>query len=59
MAQENLEESLFLEVSEHNAGDIQLCRKIGFLLTGERKKDYTDGSDALVMSAELSSLAED
>ncbi|WP_299578250.1 N-acetyltransferase [uncultured Sunxiuqinia sp.] len=59
VAQESGKIFLFLEVSEHNTGAIQLYRNWGFEHTGRRKNYYQDGSDALLMRQTLSSLAGD
>ena len=40
---------IFLEVSSLNLTALQLYKKCGFEMISERKKYYTDGSDALVL----------
>lgn len=43
----------FLEVGASNFAAVALYKRIGFAVDAERKKYYTDGNDALVMSRAL------
>ncbi len=52
-AQELGKDRLYLEVSEHNHGAIQLYRKLGFELTGIRPRYYRDGSNACLMEKKV------
>lgn len=52
-AQELDKDRLYLEVSEHNQGAIQLYQKMGFQLTGIRPRYYRDGSSACLMEKKL------
>lgn len=44
---------MFLEVSEHNTAARALYAAAGFNEVGRRRRYYTDGSDALVLSRSL------
>lgn len=50
-------ERLYLEVSEHNHGAIQLYQKLGFQLTGIRPRYYRDGSNACLMEKKVEVLS--
>ena len=52
-AKELGKDRLYLEVSEHNHGAIQLYQKMGFELTGIRPRYYRDGSNACLMEKKL------
>ncbi|MGN1098465.1 MAG: ribosomal protein S18-alanine N-acetyltransferase [Clostridia bacterium] len=43
-------DAAFLEVRKDNAPAIGLYERCGFKVTGERKKYYSDGEDALLMT---------
>lgn len=44
---------IFLEVSHINTPAIKLYEKCGFTTFGTRKKYYSDGTDAILMSKEI------
>ncbi|XYH15765.1 GNAT family N-acetyltransferase [Asaia sp. BMEF1] len=48
--------TLFLEVSVRNDAAVALYLKLGFALCGRRKAYYPDGSDASVLSYDLTSV---
>ncbi len=52
-AQKQGKDRLYLEVSEHNHGAIQLYQKLGFQLTGIRPRYYRDGSNACLMEKKI------
>ncbi len=45
--------AMFLEVSVTNDAARSVYRKLGFVVIGQRRKYYPDGSDALVMRLDL------
>lgn len=46
-------EVVFLEVSVNNSAALHLYRQFGFEVFGQRKRYYSDGSDAYVMRKEI------
>ncbi len=50
--------AVFLEVSTHNAAARRLYLASGFVEAGLRRRYYADGSDALLLRADLSPGAE-
>jgi ribosomal-protein-alanine N-acetyltransferase len=49
--------AMFLEVSVSNAVAIRLYQRIGFLVVGQRRRYYADGTDALVMRVAIDPAA--
>ena len=49
----NAVDVVFLEVSVNNSVALQLYKQFGFEVLGQRKRYYSDGSDAYVMRKHL------
>lgn len=52
-AKKNKALKVFLEVNASNGTAVSLYRRLGFTVDAERKKYYSDGNDALLMSRAL------